>query len=41
MRRRNLVAMDLRTPKYRKRVVSDKKKVKSKKACRGKYKGDS
>ena len=40
MRRRNVVAMDLRTPKYRKRVTKHKKREASKNACRGKYKGD-
>jgi len=34
--KRNLIAKDLRTPKYRARVVADKKKKRNKYKCRGK-----
>lgn len=34
--KRNLIAKDLRTPKYRVRVVADKKKKRNKYKCRGK-----
>ena len=34
--KRNLIAKDLRTPKYRERVVADKKKKRNKYKCRGK-----
>lgn len=34
-RRRNYGALELWTPKYRLRVVADKRKLKSKRACRG------
>lgn len=33
-RRRNSVARDLRTPKYRKRVIGNKRKQADKRACR-------
>ena len=34
MRKANIVARDLRTPKYRKRVVEDKKAQARRMACR-------
>lgn len=34
--KQNLIAKDLRTPKYRVRVVADKKKKRNKYKCRGK-----
>jgi len=34
MTKRNSVARDLRTPKYRMRVVRDKKRAADKRACR-------
>jgi hypothetical protein len=35
-KKRNTVARDLRTPKYRPRVVADKRRNQSKRACRAK-----
>ena len=40
MKPRNTVAMDLHSAKYRKRVVKHKKREASKRACRGKVKGE-
>jgi hypothetical protein len=34
MKRRSAQARDVRTPKYRPRVVPDRKKIASKRACR-------
>ncbi|WP_456049106.1 DUF7230 family protein [Acidihalobacter yilgarnensis] len=35
MKRRNPVAKQVRTPRFRPRVVQDKKKQRNRKACRG------
>ena len=37
---RSVIARDLRTPKYKPRVVPDSKKAKAKAACRKPIKGD-
>ena len=39
MKHRNHYAAALRAPAFRKRVVSDKRKQQSKRACRGSQKG--